>query len=35
MRAALADALLPDHRERARELVAARETLRNRFYRGE
>jgi hypothetical protein len=35
MTAALADALRDDHRERASELVAQRETLRNRFYRGE
>jgi hypothetical protein len=34
-RDALGDALAPDHRERARELLALRETARNRFYRGE
>ena len=34
-RAAIADALQPDHRERALALIAARETARNRFYRGE
>jgi 5,6,7,8-tetrahydromethanopterin hydro-lyase len=34
-RDAIADALKPDHREFARELVAARESARNRFYRGE
>jgi 5,6,7,8-tetrahydromethanopterin hydro-lyase len=34
-RAAIADALQTDHRERALELIAARETARNRFYRGE
>ena len=34
-RNAIADALQTDHRERAGEIIAARETLRNRFYRGE
>lgn len=34
-RAAIADALQTDHRERALELIAARETARNRFYVGE
>jgi 5,6,7,8-tetrahydromethanopterin hydro-lyase len=34
-RDAIADALQFDHRERARELLASRETARNRFYRGE
>jgi 5,6,7,8-tetrahydromethanopterin hydro-lyase len=34
-RDAIADALQLDHREHASELVAARETARNRFYRGE
>jgi hypothetical protein len=34
-RNAIADALQTDHREGARELIAGRETARNRFYRGE
>ena len=34
-RAAIADALQLDHRERALELIAAREGAANRFYRGE
>ncbi|HET6174954.1 MAG TPA: formaldehyde-activating enzyme [Gaiellales bacterium] len=33
-RAAIADALQLDHRERAQEIIASRETARNRFYRG-
>jgi 5,6,7,8-tetrahydromethanopterin hydro-lyase len=33
-RDALADALLPSHRERALEILALRETATNRFYRG-
>ena len=32
---AIADALQTDHRERTGELIAERETLRNRFYRGD
>ena len=34
-RDAIADALQTDHREHARELIAGRETARNRFYLGE
>jgi 5,6,7,8-tetrahydromethanopterin hydro-lyase len=34
-RDAIADALQPDHRERARDLLASRESASNRFYRGE
>jgi hypothetical protein len=34
-RAAIADALQADHRERALEILASRETARNRFYRGD
>jgi 5,6,7,8-tetrahydromethanopterin hydro-lyase len=34
-RDAIADALLPDHRERALDLLASRESASNRFYRGE
>ena len=33
--AAIADALQPDHRERALDLLASRESASNRFYRGE
>jgi formaldehyde-activating enzyme len=34
-RDAIADALQADHRERALETMASRETARNRFYRGD
>jgi hypothetical protein len=34
-RDAIADALQPDHRERALDLPASRESASNRFYRGE
>ena len=34
-RDAIADALQTDHREQARELIAGRETARNRFYLGD
>jgi 5,6,7,8-tetrahydromethanopterin hydro-lyase len=34
-RAAIADALQPDHRERAHALIVARERATNRFYRGD
>jgi 5,6,7,8-tetrahydromethanopterin hydro-lyase len=34
-RDAIADALQLDHRERTREILASRETARNRFYRGD
>jgi 5,6,7,8-tetrahydromethanopterin hydro-lyase len=35
VRDAIADALQTDHRESAGALIAARESARNRFYRGE
>ncbi len=34
-RDAIADAVQPDHRERALEVLASRESARNRFYRGD